>query len=171
MATANITDKRYDLFLAELAVDGNVSRSANAAGVDRSNAYQRRLKNPEFSRRWDDAIEAATDAIEAEARRRAVEGVEEPVYYKGQECGRIRRYSDSLLLALLRAKRPQEYRDSGRVEIANAPGENLKVEESPLAIARKIAFALAVGLREKQRLDLLAETGAPALLEMGEDMV
>lgn len=150
MATENFTEKRYNLFLAELALDGNITRAANAVGVDRSNAYQRRLRNPEFATRWADAIEAATDAIEAEAHRRAVTGVEEPVFYKGVECGRVTRFSDPLLLAMLRRYRP-EYRDSGtRVEIANAPGEVLKVE-SPTEIARKIAFALQVGLRAAQQ--------------------
>ncbi|MBA3033575.1 MAG: terminase [Gammaproteobacteria bacterium] len=150
MANANITVKRYNVFLAELAIDGNVTRAANATGVDRSNAYQRRLRNPDFAKRWDDAIEAATDAIEAEAHRRAVDGVEEPIFYKGVECGRVTRYSDPLLIALLKRHRP-EYRDSGRVEIANAPGEVLRVEESPIAAARKIAFALQLGLRAAQQ--------------------
>jgi len=146
----NITEKRYNLFLAELATDGNVARAASAVGVDRSNAYQRRLRNPGFAKRWDEAIEAATDSIAAEAYRRAVTGVEEPVFYKGVEYGRVTRYSDALLIALLKRHRP-EYRDSSRVEIANAPGEVLKVEESPIAVARAIAFALQLGLRAAQQ--------------------
>jgi len=150
MATANITENRYNLFLAELAIDGNVTRAANATGVDRSNAYQRRLRNPKFAERWDEAIQAATDSIEAEAYRRAVTGVEEVVYYLGKPCGRITRFSDRLLIALLKRHCPK-YRDSCRMEIANASGEVLKVEESPTDAARKIAVALQLGLKAAQK--------------------
>lgn len=142
----SISDARYEAFLGELAIDGNVSRAALASGVDRSNAYQRRLKNPVFAERWETAVETAIDAIQAEAFRRAVEGVSEPVFYKGVEFGRVTRYSDALLIALLKRYRP-EYRDGGRFEIANAPEQVLKVEESPIIVARKVAFALALGLR------------------------
>lgn len=152
MATTNITENRYNLFLAELAIDGNVTRAANAAGVDRSNAYQRRLRNPTFAERWDEAIQAATDAIEAEAFRRAVTGVEEVVYYLGKPCGRITRYSDRLLIALLKKHIPK-YRDSGRTEIANASGDVQKAEASPTVIAREIAAALQLGLRAAQKQD------------------
>lgn len=149
MAIANLSDRKYGAFLASLAIDGNVTRAANAAGVDRSNAYQRRLRNPEFANRWDEAIEAANDAIEAEARRRAVDGVEEPVFYKGVQVGVERRYSDGLLIALLKRHRP-EYCDSSRVEIANAPDEVLKVE-SLNETARSILFLLELGRRETQQ--------------------
>lgn len=72
--------------------------------------------------------------------------------YQLDENGRpkvvaIREYSDSILLALLKAKKPQEYRDNARVELGNVPGEAFKTEETPLQAARKIAFALALGLQ------------------------
>ena len=54
-----------------------------------------------FRKQWDDAIEDATDALELEARRRAFSGVEDPVYYKGQVVGGVRKYSDVLLIFLL----------------------------------------------------------------------
>ena len=55
--------------------------------------------------------EDAHDALESEARRRAVEGVPMPVYYNGKVCGTVRKYSDFLLMFLMKAKMPQ-YRDS-----------------------------------------------------------
>lgn len=42
--------------------------------------------------------------LESEAYRRAVEGVDEPVFYKGDECGAVRKYSDKILLVLLKAE-------------------------------------------------------------------
>lgn len=61
-----------------------------------------------------------------------------------------REYSDSLLLAMLRAKR-KEYGDKSKIELTGADGGPVKVEESPTEIARSIAFALALGLRAKEQ--------------------
>jgi hypothetical protein len=33
------------------------------------------------------------------------------VYYQGAQCGTIREYSDTLLIFLLKAKRPEEFRE------------------------------------------------------------
>ena len=59
-----------------LAKTGIVSLSAGAVGVTKQSAYLWRAEDPEFEAQWDDAIEAAADVLEAEARRRAVEGIE-----------------------------------------------------------------------------------------------
>jgi hypothetical protein len=148
---ANFTEKRYSLFLAELALDGNVTRAANAVGVDRSNAYQRRLRNPEFAKRWDDALESFADAVEAEAFRRAVTGTTKGIWWQGARVGEEQQWSDSLLLALLKAKRPQQYGDASRIQLTGAEGGPVKIEESPTAIGRRIAYALAVALRDKDK--------------------
>lgn len=54
--------------------------------------------------------EDAIELLEGEARRRAYEGTVKPVYYKGEQCGKIREYSDTLMMFILKAKKP-EYRD------------------------------------------------------------
>ncbi len=45
------------------------------------------------------------------SHRRAFEGVEEPVFHQGKQCGTIRRYSDTLTIFLLKAHRPAKYRE------------------------------------------------------------
>jgi len=112
-------------FLAELAQTASVSAACQAARVSRTIAYRRRAANQAFAESWSDALEEALDALELEARRRAVEGVERPVYYKGQECGRIRRYSDSLLIFLLKAYRPWKFRDN---YAGKDPADTVQVE-------------------------------------------
>jgi hypothetical protein len=54
---------------------------------------------------------------------------------------------------MLRAKRPKEYGDKSKMEISGADGGPVKIEEAPTAIGRKLAFALAIGMRalEKER--------------------
>lgn len=80
----NKNDVRYELFLSELAVDGNVTRSAKIAGIERGCVYDKREREPEFAKRWADAIDAFADTLEKEAFRRAVLGVEKPIAYQGQ---------------------------------------------------------------------------------------
>ena len=58
----------------------------------------------------------ACDALEAEARRRAVEGVRKPIYCQGEICGTVREYSDTLLFFLLKGAMPEKYRDDYRAE-------------------------------------------------------
>jgi hypothetical protein len=99
-------------FLEALSLTGIVLSACNIAGVSRHVAYRERLLNDNFAFAWGLAMGAATDLLEAEARRRALEGV--PHYVKvGDEVLTETRYSDTLLLALLKAHRPGKFRDDG----------------------------------------------------------
>lgn len=71
-------------FLANLAVNGCLAKSARIAGISPASVYQRRQQDPDFAAAVDDAIEDSTDVLELEARRRAVQGVRKPVIYQGQ---------------------------------------------------------------------------------------
>ncbi|GBQ88327.1 hypothetical protein [Asaia krungthepensis] len=105
-----------DVFLEHLKKAANVSDAARAAGIDRKTAYNWRKGDPLFSESWRLAIEEATDLLEGEARRRAIEGYDEPVLHggrlvcdaEGQPVTR-KRYSDGLLRMLLRAHRPASF--------------------------------------------------------------
>lgn len=97
--------------MSALAETGNVTLAASAAGVNRATPYRWRQDDPDFARAWEDAMEAAADKLEQEAWRRAVEGVEEPVYRGGKLVGTVRKYSDTLLIFLLKGARPHKYQD------------------------------------------------------------
>lgn len=99
-------------FLTSIKKLGNVSAACAAAEIERSTAYRAREKFADFAAEWDEALEMAADAMEAEAQRRATQGVDEPVFYKGVECGAVRKYSDTLLIFLLKAARPKKFRES-----------------------------------------------------------
>lgn len=73
-----------DPFLLALRTTGNVSHSARAAGIVTPQAYKLRREDADFAAAWDNALEDATDELENEARRRALQGVNEPVVYQGQ---------------------------------------------------------------------------------------
>lgn len=146
-----INAARYKIFLEQLGVDGNVSRACEVAQLQRKAVYEKRNGDPEFEKDVQAAFEVATDKLEAEARRRAMEGVEEPVFHQGVEVARVRKYSDSLLGLMLKGNR-RKYA-TNTTEVANAPGESFKVEETPTEIARRLAFVLTAGLRDQPGSD------------------
>lgn len=110
------TEENRQRFLATLKATGNVSASCAVINIGRTTAYEWKAADLEFSCAWDQALESGLDALEAEARRRAFEGVEEPVFYRGQVCGHVRKYSDSLIMFILKAYRHQ-FRDRVQVDV------------------------------------------------------
>jgi len=109
---AGWTDRQRACFLARLAETGNVSAAARSAAIARSSAYALRAVDEPFAAAWAEAQAQALDALEMEARRRAVDGIEQPVLYAGKpvhdaggEPVTIRHYSDRLLELLLKARR------------------------------------------------------------------
>jgi hypothetical protein len=128
--------KKREAFLDALARTGNVTRAAKAVHVTNRTAYNARNDDPAFAAAWDAALDAAMDLVlEPEAVRRAVEGVERPVYHQGKKIDSVREYSDTLLIFLLKGGRPAKYREryehSGdatapivmKVVYENAPGD------------------------------------------------
>lgn len=103
-------------FLAAYERLGNVAGAAQVAGVNRTSHYLW-MKDPKYAEKFQTAHEQAIDALEKEARRRAVEGFDEPVYFKGEMAGTIRKYSDTLLIFLLKGARPEKFRENHRVQV------------------------------------------------------
>ena len=109
-------------------VTGTVTHAAKAAGVDRGTHYNWLETDPDYAEAFDAAQEAASEVLVREARRRAVEGAEEPIVYQGKiqkgEDGRpasVKRFSDILLIFLMKGAMPEVYRDNfhitGNVEL------------------------------------------------------
>ena len=104
-------DKAKSHFIQVLSETGNVTAACQQCSVARSTAYYWRNNDQSFAEAWENAISESTDRLALEARRRALDGVEEIRYFKGEPVGTIRRYSDALLMFLLRAYRPGIYRN------------------------------------------------------------
>ena len=105
-------------FLACLEQTGSVTAAAQAAKMGRSMVYQHKRSDPEFARRWDEALDIAADTLEDEARKRAFGG------------------SDVLLMFLLKGIRPQKWRES-RATLAPAElNRMIEVELKRLAAAK-----------------------------------
>ncbi|MDM8010174.1 MAG: hypothetical protein QUV08_04340 [Parasphingorhabdus sp.] len=67
----------------------------------RQSAYDLRRRDPGFARGWQAALVLARDVAEDALQERAIDGIEEPVYYHGEVVGMRRRYDSRLLLAHL----------------------------------------------------------------------
>lgn len=104
-AREDTREARKAAFLKELARRANVSAAAKKAKIDRTVAYDWYKNDPDFAAAWDQAIDVAVDSLESEAWRRASTGTLEPVYWKGEKVGAIRKYSDNLMITLLKAHR------------------------------------------------------------------
>lgn len=123
-------------FLAELGQRGNVSAAAVAGKLSRVWFYEERHRDANFAAAWDTALDTAIDAMELEARRRAVEGVEKPIVGRVDKdrdgvITTVREYSDSLMALLLKAHRPEKYRERTDVHHSGELGIKGYVHVSP----------------------------------------
>lgn len=116
------TPEKDERFFEALAKTGIVIDACAACGYGRTAVYERRKSDTEFAKRWDDAIEAAIQAMEREADRRGRDGFEEPLFHAGKPVmvkgadgverqATTRRHSDTLLIFRLKALRPEMYRE------------------------------------------------------------
>ncbi|MBQ6481737.1 MAG: hypothetical protein IJI45_11515 [Anaerolineaceae bacterium] len=111
-----INSKEKNDFLNYYIECGTISKAAKKAHISRQTHYDW-LKNDNkgfYRRAFELADKMAADLLEEEAFRRAVEGDLQVVYYKGEEVGRRRVYSDQLLSILLKGKKPQ-YRENTEI--------------------------------------------------------
>jgi hypothetical protein len=109
--TAKTDALKKQIFLDALGRCGNVVDSCVAAKLPRCTVYAWRDSDPAFATAWEDALEIGIDALEAEAIRRAHDGWLEPIYQGGKKVGDVRKYSDNLLITMLKGLRPEKYKD------------------------------------------------------------
>lgn len=107
---ATVEQKLAD-FLEYLSETGNIGEAARHAQLSRKQVHQAR-RDPNFARLFEEAHDLGVQAIEDEAVSRATKGTIEPVYWKGRRVGTLRKKSDLLLMLILKAKRPELYRDN-----------------------------------------------------------
>jgi hypothetical protein len=125
MATRRQSGHLKKAFLEAYRETGNIRSACTAAGVGRSTIYKWQEHDGAFHAAFGQAQVEAVEALEAEAYRRGVTGVEEPVIAAGRGVvGTVRKYSDTLLIFLLKGAAPAKYRE--RYEPA-AAGEREEV--------------------------------------------
>jgi hypothetical protein len=176
------------VFCAALASGAMVGEAAAEASIDRTTAYGWRKTDEAFAAAWDAALDAGTEILEAEATRRAVQGLEEPVLHQGQLTpiyeheadGQVRMHqvqnargemvwqpvqardaqgnlrwltvrkpSDTLMIFLLKARKPATYRERVSMEHTGKDGKDLPAAPAgvlvvPGLVADSAAWSAAV---------------------------
>lgn len=123
----NVQHPKKRAFLIAFAGSGNISAAAKIARIDRTLVYIWKKKDPEFAAAFEVARQLAIDTLEDEAIRRAVEGVEKPVFYGGKKVATVKEYSDTLLIFLLKGNRPEKYIERIAGEITGKSGGPLEI--------------------------------------------
>lgn len=122
---AAVQTARKAAFITALRKRSSVIHAAEGAGLSASWCYAERKRDEEFAKAWDEAIIFTTEKLEDSLYERAVEGIREPVHQGGRLVGHVRRYSDQAAIFLLKARRPDVYRE--RVEHFGPIGQQLVV--------------------------------------------
>lgn len=111
-----MTARKKQLFHQTYAATGSLSAAARAANVSQAEARVLRQSAPDqaftsqtSASRAAASLRAAVATLESEAVRRALEGVNVPVFHQGRECGSTVKHSDTLLMFLLKTLNPARY--------------------------------------------------------------
>lgn len=139
------TQERKALFLERLSAHGNARAACRAVGLSAEAAYKLRRRDPVFARGWAAALVLGREAAIHALGERAVEGVEEEIYFRGELIGTRRRYDSRLLLAhLARLDRLADEElagtDAGRFDELLAA---IARGEEPAFLPERAAFAVA----------------------------
>jgi hypothetical protein len=151
-------------FLDHLAARGSVRGACAAAGMSHEAAYRLRRRDTLFARGWAAALclarENGTDVLTC----RAIDGVEEDIWYRGELVGTRRRYDSRLLLAhLARLDKLVDETPAGDearrfdellalIAGEEAPDELVTIDE-PLPLDRAVAADIAAEAAEDERRD------------------
>lgn len=115
-------------FLAAYRLCGNVTHAAEASEVGRDRHYAWLKSDAAYAKEAEAATAEATERLEAEARRRATQGVKKLVLYQGKpvmvdgEYLYEHQYSDVLLIFLLKGAKPEKYRERHNMELSGPGG-------------------------------------------------
>lgn len=104
---------------------GMVQQSAKNANVSRFTVRYWNDNDKLFNQAYQKAKEDLVELMEEEVIRRGMHGYLEPVYYKGEQRGQVRKYSDNLLMFRLKELKPS-YKDSHQTNIGIA-GEDITI--------------------------------------------
>src|SRR6478735_2788882 len=159
------TAARKARFLDALAGDGNVRAACARVGLSREAAYRLRRRDVLFARAWAAAQVQAREIVGEVLGTRAIEGIEEEVWFRGEVVGTRRRYDTRLLLAhmarldRLAEANPEAEADAERFDellacIAGEPvPEELAVDDEVLPVDRATCLLMYAELAEEDAPD------------------
>jgi hypothetical protein len=118
------TYKRRKAFLDALEAGNSDSGAASLAGGTLRQFRKWAAEDPNFEQDWKDAVEAGSDFIEDVATTRAI------------------KKSDTLMLAILKARKPEKYDRGGKLELSGT----VNVEGSRQKLLNRLAKIQAAAI-------------------------
>jgi hypothetical protein len=145
--SCQIGQLKKNAFLSAYAELGTITHAAKKARVSRESHRNWLRDDPEYPARFAEAHAESCEALEKEARRRAIGGVDKPVFQGGEEVGTVRVYSDTLLIFLMKGAMPDKYRE--RMDITQRKDDPPEGPEQLAAHRNLYELAAQKGLIEK----------------------
>ena len=98
------TPDKQAAFLRALSATHSITEAAKSVGMTRQSAYRLRskLKGQAFDLAWEVAFHHSYDVLAHAALERALNGVEVPVFFQGEQVGSYRKFDERLTVALMR---------------------------------------------------------------------
>lgn len=110
--------EKRNQFLDIVARTGNLRLAARKVGVGERALYLARQRHPDFDANWTMAVKIYNMFVANEAiRKRAIEGVREPVWYQGAIVGYQIRHDSGLTQFFLKGAMPEVYGDKREIKI------------------------------------------------------
>lgn len=140
-------------FIDTLATTGNVTLACRESGIGRWTVYHDRRTDDAFRQAWERAMREAGDLLEQIAFRRATGYKRTTEKYVVDEKTGERvlvevkvedTVSDVVLLTLLRAAKPEKYRETVRMEHGGIGGEPILIEPVRVRTPERLAELLEI---------------------------
>jgi len=129
---------------------GNASAAAAKVGISPASVHYHMKVDSVFKEKVQLAKLEAMDMVETCITHRGIEGVDEPVFYQGEQVGTKKVYSDTLLMERARALDPARYSKRSQVDV-NA---NVTVEYKARS---KLASLLGIEIEDAEYEDITEE--------------
>lgn len=127
-----LTKERQAKALALLESGEFVCDVADQIGVTRQAIFKLRKTNEAFGAAWDEAAEIGegiqASVCEQEMDFRGRIGWIEPKFFEGRICGFVKKYSDALLIARMKALAPDKYGDKTKIDATINEASSIKLE-------------------------------------------
>ena len=106
-----ITESQVEVFLTAYRKTGLMQQSAKLAGLNKHSidkyAAGKTAASENFALNLQDAAETWSDVIRTELTRRAIDGIDRDIYYKGEYVATEKVFSDPLLIKMAEATLPE----------------------------------------------------------------
>lgn len=121
-----ISEPKKRAYLLALSRTGIILRACKAAEISHALPWVWRQDDAVFVTLEAQARKLGAERLVQEAYRRAVEGIDKPIYYEGKRIDTLKEYSDTLLIFLLKGALPDVYRE--RMELTGDRTRPLTVQ-------------------------------------------